>query len=468
MTTYIAEEDTPADFDISYDDRVPQRELTDFVVTRGNEKVTICTLDDHKEGDIALIGRGTIVDRNNKTLKVQTAPLTDWCIEYGGTPNLWIRSKKVWYRLKRPAKEYARVHEFARRRFELCARIYILATSMERSNCTYPLFTSLLSSPYLKMKGYSERELLMEKVFILQQMENLSDLKLSEIPFLRDLKMKAPPKKSSSSSKKRDSSAGNGSSSSTNPTTNAKWEPSGVLDKEGISRLMKRAEKAVNQIYKHKNAWPFQQPVDPVKDKIPNYFDLIKRPMDYGTVKKGIEKGQYSKVVDVVRDMRQVAKNCCDFNTETHSYSIWALELQRKFESLVKNGEDAEIAAMKKRESNKKRKASDALSTSGKAGKKVAKMPKKSGTTTKTVVVDQSSVESGSPVKEENTLGLKICARTGSNACTKYQVAGSKYCSDECGMEVARVRIAELTKAGFSVDDYIAAGITKSLVHSRS
>lgn len=32
----------------------------------------------------------------------------------------------------------------------------------------------------------------------------------------------------------------------------------------------------INQLKKHKNAYPFLNPVDPIRDEVPNYFDVIK------------------------------------------------------------------------------------------------------------------------------------------------------------------------------------------------
>ena len=37
---------------------------------------------------------------------------------------------------------------------------------------------------------------------------------------------------------------------------------------------------------KHQNGWPFQTPVDSIKLGLPDYFKLIKYPMDLGIVKK--------------------------------------------------------------------------------------------------------------------------------------------------------------------------------------
>ncbi len=38
-------------------------------------------------------------------------------------------------------------------------------------------------------------------------------------------------------------------------------------------------------IWKEKGCYLFQQPVDPVKYNIDDYFDIIKNPMDFGTIK---------------------------------------------------------------------------------------------------------------------------------------------------------------------------------------
>jgi len=34
----------------------------------------------------------------------------------------------------------------------------------------------------------------------------------------------------------------------------------------------------------HKFGWPFNQPVDPVELNLPDYFEKIKNPTDFGTI----------------------------------------------------------------------------------------------------------------------------------------------------------------------------------------
>lgn len=466
MTSVTSEPDTPSSFDLSYDEKVPQRELTDFVVSRADEKVSICVLDQDNSSKRPVIAKGTLV-AHGKTLKVISAPLTEWCIEYGTNPRLWIRSKHVWYRLTKPAKDYAKIHETARRRFELCSRIYILATTMPPEDCAYKVFAQLLQRSYGSMKGYSEKDILTEKDFIIAQVRSLADESIMNNGFIKQLKEKKVPGKKSSNSKKKESSSANNSSSSKDSSYGGPWRPSGKLDTEAYARFLKRVERVINQIYKSKNAWPFRQPVDPVRDNIPDYFTRIEAPMDYGTIKEKLESGKYTDAEVLANDVRQVTTNCRIFNGDKHEYSVWAMEIQKKFESLMKSAEDAEIAAMSKRNSSKKRKASDALPPTGKSngkknGSKVARKGSRSSSG------DISSVGSRSPSKDEEPVVHKLCARSETEGCERYQTSGSKYCSDECGMFVARKRIDELSKAGFSVEEYIRQSVTKALVHSRS
>lgn len=41
----------------------------------------------------------------------------------------------------------------------------------------------------------------------------------------------------------------------------------------------------MNTLWKHNSAFIFHEPVDPEKLNIPDYFDIIRNPMDLGTVK---------------------------------------------------------------------------------------------------------------------------------------------------------------------------------------
>lgn len=60
----------------------------------------------------------------------------------------------------------------------------------------------------------------------------------------------------------------------------------------------------------------FTHPVDPVALNIPTYFQIIKKPMDLGTVRQKLDGGMYEKAKDFEEDVRLIFKNCYKFNPE--------------------------------------------------------------------------------------------------------------------------------------------------------
>ena len=49
----------------------------------------------------------------------------------------------------------------------------------------------------------------------------------------------------------------------------------------------------VKGMWKHQHGWPFHLPVDAIKLRLPDYFTIIKRPMDLGTIKKRLDNNYY-------------------------------------------------------------------------------------------------------------------------------------------------------------------------------
>ena len=55
-------------------------------------------------------------------------------------------------------------------------------------------------------------------------------------------------------------------------------EPNSVEDDFGHCSFI------LTQLKKHKSAYPFLIPVDPKRDGVLNYFDVVKEPMDLSTI----------------------------------------------------------------------------------------------------------------------------------------------------------------------------------------
>ena len=62
----------------------------------------------------------------------------------------------------------------------------------------------------------------------------------------------------------------------------------------------------IKAVMKHKMAWPFCKPVDSVKLGLPDYFKIIKRPMDLGTVSKRLNNNYYWCAREAQDDIEQV------------------------------------------------------------------------------------------------------------------------------------------------------------------
>jgi E1A/CREB-binding protein len=60
----------------------------------------------------------------------------------------------------------------------------------------------------------------------------------------------------------------------------------------------------------------FSSHVDPELLGVPNYFDVIKSPMDLGTVKEHLGGGLYKTAEDVATDINLTVDNAMMFNEE--------------------------------------------------------------------------------------------------------------------------------------------------------
>ncbi|KAL2753512.1 hypothetical protein ACRALDRAFT_2043904 [Sodiomyces alcalophilus JCM 7366] len=76
---------------------------------------------------------------------------------------------------------------------------------------------------------------------------------------------------------------------------------------------------------------PFLEPVDPVALQIPNYWSIVKNPMDLGTIKNKIMTNEYQNARQVQADLQLVIKNCMKFNGPDHVVTLQAMQLEKLF-----------------------------------------------------------------------------------------------------------------------------------------
>jgi hypothetical protein len=86
------------------------------------------------------------------------------------------------------------------------------------------------------------------------------------------------------------------------------------------------------KLLNNKNGNPFSQPVDYVALGIPHYPDIIKNPMDLGTIQKKLSSNDYSNVDEWIADVRLVFTNATVFNPADHPVHLMAKTLNQTFE----------------------------------------------------------------------------------------------------------------------------------------
>ena len=80
----------------------------------------------------------------------------------------------------------------------------------------------------------------------------------------------------------------------------------------------------------------FQNPVDTVKLGLPDYFDIVKKPMDMGTVKKRLENNFYWSSAEAIDDLNTMFANCYMYNKPGEDIVVMAKNLEKFFNAKLK------------------------------------------------------------------------------------------------------------------------------------
>ncbi|BAT85487.1 Histone acetyltransferase [Vigna angularis] len=93
----------------------------------------------------------------------------------------------------------------------------------------------------------------------------------------------------------------------------------------------------LKSMLEHADAWPFKEPVD-ARD-VPDYYDIIKDPMDLKTMSKRVESELYYVTFEMfVADVRRMFANARTYNSPETIYYKCATRLESHFQSKVQAG----------------------------------------------------------------------------------------------------------------------------------
>ncbi|KAK9113501.1 hypothetical protein Syun_020298 [Stephania yunnanensis] len=98
------------------------------------------------------------------------------------------------------------------------------------------------------------------------------------------------------------------------------------------TKVMKQCEALLKRLMSHQSAWIFNEPVDIVKMNAPDYFTVIKHPMDFLTIKNKIASGQYTSPLGFLADVRLTFSNALTYNPPENAVHDMALTMSKLFE----------------------------------------------------------------------------------------------------------------------------------------
>ena len=96
----------------------------------------------------------------------------------------------------------------------------------------------------------------------------------------------------------------------------------------------KQAKKLINMLWKVKGAYLFHKPVDPVELGIPDYFQIIKKPMDFSTIKKKLSNNLYTNFREFTEDIGLTFDNCYNYNGTNSSVGLACTVVKNEYQKL--------------------------------------------------------------------------------------------------------------------------------------
>jgi hypothetical protein len=103
------------------------------------------------------------------------------------------------------------------------------------------------------------------------------------------------------------------------PTSTPSKDDSDVV---GVSdELKQKFSKVIDRIWKNRVSEPFRNPV--TLEEAPDYFDVIRNPMDLATIKTKIAQGSIKSKKELWQDISLIFENACTYNEQ--GTAMWTM-----------------------------------------------------------------------------------------------------------------------------------------------
>lgn len=104
------------------------------------------------------------------------------------------------------------------------------------------------------------------------------------------------------------------------------------VQRKTVAEYMNQCADTLKKLRTHKFSWVFNEPVDPVKLNIPDYFQIITRPMDLGTIQSKLDKDLYNTPMEFAEDVRLTFANAMKYNPPGNDVHYMAVNMSQFFE----------------------------------------------------------------------------------------------------------------------------------------
>ncbi|KAF4672280.1 hypothetical protein FOL47_000724 [Perkinsus chesapeaki] len=111
--------------------------------------------------------------------------------------------------------------------------------------------------------------------------------------------------------------------------------PQARSSRGGAKKWQQLAKQVVREIHNFDDSRIFLKPVDPVKDECPDYFTVVTHPMDFGTIRKKLHKGEYQDALSFYEDCDLVFTNCALYNSSESFVMKQCRKIMSRFNDLL-------------------------------------------------------------------------------------------------------------------------------------
>lgn len=111
-------------------------------------------------------------------------------------------------------------------------------------------------------------------------------------------------------------------------------EQNDIHDEALVEHQLKFCTQLLLKLRRNRNAYPFLEPVDPIKLGVPDYPLKVKHPMDLSTIKKKLDQKIYKSPSEYESDIRLMFNNCYSYNHPSSEVYLMGKNLEQAFDEM--------------------------------------------------------------------------------------------------------------------------------------